>query len=77
MNSTQYNLYRLENKGKVVSLRRGLHKFYFLRGVFGDHEKNILQILNQGTSRKILLAIIEGNNPTQTYIVDKVGIPYP
>ncbi|HEY7110626.1 MAG TPA: winged helix-turn-helix transcriptional regulator [Nitrososphaeraceae archaeon] len=76
MGSTQYNLYRLENKNKVVSLRRGLHKFYFLRGVFGDHEKNILQILNQGTSRKILLAIIEGNNPTQTDIVDKVGISY-
>jgi predicted transcriptional regulator len=45
MGSTQYNLYRLENKGKVVSIRRGLHKFYFLKGVFGDHEKNILQVL--------------------------------
>jgi predicted transcriptional regulator len=76
MGSTQYNLYRLENKNKVVSLRRGLHKFYFLKGVFGDHEKNILQILNQRTSRKILLAIIGGNNPTQTDIVEKVGISY-
>jgi predicted transcriptional regulator len=76
MGSTQYNLYRLENKGKVVSIRRGLHKFYFLKGVFGDHEKNILQILNRGTSRKILLAIIEGKNTTQTDIVEKVGISY-
>jgi predicted transcriptional regulator len=76
MGSTQYNLYRLENKGKVVSLKRGLHKFYFLKGVFGDHEKNIFQILNQGTSRKILLVIIERINPTQTDIIEKVGISY-
>ena len=76
MGSTQYNLYRLENKGKVVSLKRGLHKFYFLKGVFGDHEKNILQILNRGTTRRILLAIIEKKNPTQTDIVEKVGISY-
>jgi predicted transcriptional regulator len=76
MGSTQYNLYKLENKGKVVSIRRGLHKFYFLKGVFGDHEKNILQILNAGTSRKILLAIIKEKNPTQADIVEKVGISY-
>ena len=33
-------------------------------------------ILNAGTSRKILLAIIEGKNPTKTDIVEKVGISY-
>lgn len=42
MGSAQYNLYRLENKGKVVSVKRGIHKFFFLKGIFGDYEKNLL-----------------------------------
>lgn len=76
MGSAQYNLYQLENRGRVVSVKRGIHKFFFLKGIFGDYEKNLLQILNRVTSRKILMVIVEQKNPTQSDIVQHVGISH-
>ena len=74
MGSVQYQLFRLEKRGRITSIRRGLYKFYFLSGIFHDNEKDILQVLSQETAREILLFVIEQKNPTQTDIVNTMGI---
>ena len=74
MGSVQYQLFRLEKRGRITSIRRGLYKFYFLSGIFHDNEKDILQVLRQETARQILLFVIEQKNPTQTDIVNTIGI---
>ena len=74
MGSVQYQLSKLEKRGRITSIRRGLYKFYFLSGIFHDNEKDILQVLSQETARQILLFIIEQKNPTQTDIANTIGI---
>jgi predicted transcriptional regulator len=74
MGSVQYHLFRLEKLNMISSIRRGLYRFYFPCGIFGDNDKNILQILGQETSRDILLIIIEKKNPTQTDIASTMKI---
>lgn len=72
--SVQYQLLKLEKMQRITSSRRGSYKFYFLHGVFKDNEKNLLQFLRQETAREILMFIIEHKNPTQTDIVNSIGI---
>lgn len=74
MGTAQYQLARLEKIGKITSTKKGLYKFYFPSGIFHDNEKYILQVLNQVTAREILMFIIERKNPTQSDIVNKIGI---
>ena len=74
MGTTQYHLDKLEKMGRITSTRNGLHKHYFPIGVFGENEKEILQVLGQETAREIIMTIIEKQAPTQTDIVNRVGI---
>lgn len=74
MGTTQYHLDKLEKMGRITSTRNGLHKHYFPIGVFGESEKEILQVLGQETAREIMMTIIEKQAPTQTDIVNRVGI---
>lgn len=74
MGTAQYHLEKLERMGRVVSARHGLYKHYFPVGIFHENEKEILKVLGQETSREILLFIIEEQAPTQTEIVNRVGI---
>jgi len=74
MGTTQYHLDRLEKSGRITSTRNGLHKHYFPIGIFQENEKEILQVLGQETAREILMTIIEKQTPTQTDIVNSVGI---
>ena len=74
MGTLQYQLVQLEKTERITSIRRGLYKFYFPCGTFQDNEKDILQILGHETARDILLFIIEHKNPTQTDIVNRIGI---
>lgn len=74
MGTVQYHLARLEKAGRIVSNRRGLFRYYFPIGVFGDNEKNLLEILSHETARDILIFIIELKHPTQTDIVDRIGV---
>jgi predicted transcriptional regulator len=74
MGTAQYQLARLEKIGKITSTKKGLYKYYFPSGIFQDNEKHILQVLNQETAREILMFIIERKNPTQSDIVNKIGI---
>jgi predicted transcriptional regulator len=74
MGTVQYHTDKLEKFGRVTSTRSGLYKHYFPVGIFQDNEKEILQILSQETTRQILMLIIEKQAPTQTDIVNSVGI---
>ena len=74
MGTIQYHLNKLENDGKIVSHRSGLHKHYFPVGVFKDHEKEIMTFLTQETSREIIMFITEQGSPTQTDIANKIKI---
>ena len=74
MGTAQYHLDRLEKAGKLTSNRHGLFKYYFAAGVFQDNEKNFLEILSHETARDIMIFIIERKNPTQTDIVEKIGV---
>ena len=60
--------------GRIASTRLGLYKHYFPIGIFQENEKEILQVLGQETTREILMLIIEQQAPTQTDIVNSVGI---
>jgi predicted transcriptional regulator len=74
MGTTQYHLNVLEKTGKISSVRSGLHKYYFPIAVFHDNEKNLLQILNQETSREILMFIVEKGRPTHSDIAQRIGV---
>jgi len=74
MGTVQYQLGKLEKAGMITSTRRGLYKYYFPVGLFKENEKEILEVLTQETARKILMLIIEQKSPTQTDIVNSIGI---
>ncbi len=72
--TVQYHTDRLEKMGRITSTTTGLYKHYFPVGIFQNNEKEILQILSQETTRQILMYIVEQKSPTQTDIVNSVGI---
>ena len=72
--TVQYHTDRLEKLGRITCTTSGLYKHYFPVGVFQNNEKEILQILSQETTRQILMYIVEQKSPTQTDIVNSVGI---
>ena len=72
--TVQYHTDRLEKMGRITCTTSGLYKHYFPVGVFQNNEKEILQILSQETTRQILMYIVEQKSPTQTDIVNSVGI---
>jgi predicted transcriptional regulator len=74
LGTSQYHLDRLEKMGRITSTRLGLHRHYFPVGIFRENEKEILKVLGQETTREILMLIIERQAPTQTDIVNSIGI---
>jgi predicted transcriptional regulator len=72
--TVQYHTEKLEKMGRITCTTTGLYKHYFPVGVFQNNEKEILQILSQETTRQILMCIVEQKSPTQTDIVNSVGI---
>lgn len=77
MGTTQYHLHLLEKKGRIISRKRGFHKYFFPAGTFRDNEKNLLEVLGSETAREVLILIIEERNPTQSVIADRIGMSAP
>jgi predicted transcriptional regulator len=74
MGTAQYHLARLEKAGKVTSNRHGFYRYYFPAGLFGENEKNLLEVLSHETARDIVMFIIEQKSPTQIDIAEKIGV---
>ena len=72
----QYQLNKLEKDGKIISIQHRFYKFYFPNGVFQEHEKDILQVLNNTSLRNVLLLIIEKKNPSKHEITKFLNISY-
>ena len=72
----QYQLNKLEKDGKIISLQNNFYKFYFPIGVFQEREKEILQVLNHPSLRKIILYIIEKKNPSKNEIASYLNVSY-
>jgi len=72
----QYQLNKLEKDGKILSIQNNFYKFYFPCGIFQEHEREILQVLNHTSLRKILLFIIEKKNLSKNEIVNHLNISY-
>lgn len=72
----QYQLKKLEDNGKIISLYNSFYKFYFPIGVFQEREKELLQVLNHESLRTILFYIIEKHNPSKNEIANYLNISY-
>jgi predicted transcriptional regulator len=72
--TTQYHLDRLLKMGKISSAKNDFYKYYFPIGIFDQDQKYLLEMLQQETTREILMIIIERKNPIQTDIVNRIGI---
>ena len=72
----QYQLKKLEDDGKIISLQNSFYKFYFPIVVFQEREKELLQILNHESLRTILFYIIEKHNPSKNEIANYLNISY-
>jgi predicted transcriptional regulator len=77
MGTTQYHLRLLEKEGRIISRKRGFHRYYFPPGIFQENEKNLLEVLSNETAREVLILVIEARNPTQSQIADKIGMSAP
>jgi predicted transcriptional regulator len=72
--TTQYHLDRLVKMGKISSTKNDFYKYYFPVGIFDQDQKYLLEMLQQETTREILMIIIEQKDPIQTDIVRRIGI---
>ena len=72
----QYQLKKLEDNGKIISLENYFYKFYFPIGVFQERQKELLQVLNHESLRTILFYIIEKQNPSKNEIANYLNISY-
>lgn len=77
MGTTQYHLHLLEKNGRILSRKRGFHKYFFPPATFRDNEKDLLEVLSSETAREVLILIIEEGNPTQSAIADRIGMSAP
>ena len=74
MGDLQYNLYILEKQGKVSTARRGLYKFVFPSGVFGEKQSAILSALAIESQREILIHLIKNPALSQNQIARLIGL---
>jgi len=65
MGTTQYHLYSLEKENRVLWQRSGIHKRFFLSYVFGEHQREILDILSQETERDLVFYLIQHPGASQ------------
>jgi predicted transcriptional regulator len=66
MGDTQYHLSVLERKGYVKSRKLGKHRHYYPMSVNSGQDELNLALLRQGTTRDILVYLIENIGPTQS-----------
>ncbi|MGI0079545.1 MAG: winged helix-turn-helix transcriptional regulator [Nitrososphaerales archaeon] len=70
MGVIQYHLYTLEREKKIISRRRGLYKRFYLNLVFGEEQRDILDLLSQENERDIVLFLIKNPGSTQKELAE-------
>jgi predicted transcriptional regulator len=65
MGAIQYHLGVLEKERRIISRRKGLYKRFYPSLVFGEYQRDILDVLSQETERDILLYLVRNQNATQ------------
>ncbi len=74
MGVIQHHLYCLERDRRVLSRRSGLYKRFYPNLVFGDHQRDLLDVLSLETERDIVLYLIRYPNTTQKNLSEHVQI---
>ncbi|MDG6996839.1 MAG: winged helix-turn-helix transcriptional regulator, partial [Nitrososphaerota archaeon] len=77
MGDLQYHLYGLEKQGKIQTYRRGLYKFIFATGAFGERQSVILSVLSQETPRELILYLIQRPDSSQISLARFTGLSPP
>ena len=77
MGDLEYHLYALERQGMIKTVRRGLHKFIYPSGIFGDREEKVLSVLSQETPREIILNVIQNPDLSQMELAERLGLSQP
>lgn len=74
MGDLQYNLYVLEKQGMITTAKRGLLKFVFPTGVFGQKQSALLSALSSETQGQILIFLAKNANLTSNQIAHLTGL---
>ena len=77
MGDVQYHVRRLERDGRIHSVRRGLHKFFYPANLFGERQRDVLSVLSLDTPRELLLNIIEHPESTQEALAGATQVSQP
>lgn len=77
MGDVQYHVRRLERDGRITTARRGLYKFFYPAGLFGERQREVLSMLSLETPRELLLSIIERPESTQVELAAATGVSQP
>ncbi|MGI0092450.1 MAG: winged helix-turn-helix transcriptional regulator [Nitrososphaerales archaeon] len=65
MGVIQYHLYAMEKEKSILSRRKGVYRRFYPNLVFGESQKEILDVLSQETERDLLLYLIRKPNTSQ------------
>ncbi len=74
MGDLQYNLYVLKKQGVITTEKKGLRKFIFPSGVFGEKQSALLSALSTETQRQILVFLAGDANRTCNQIASLTGL---
>ena len=77
MGDAQFNVNKLEKSGRVISVRRGLYRFFYSSAVFGQKERDLLSILALDTPRELLLHILGKPDSTQEELAFALAVSQP
>ena len=77
MGDVQYHVQRLERDRRIISVRRGLYKFFYPAKLFGERQRDVLSVLSLDRPRELLLNIIEHPESTQEELADATKVSQP
>lgn len=73
----QYHLRRLEERGRIDSVKDGDYRRYFVADRFSPLEIRAIGYLRRSTTRGIILALLEAPDRTGAAIAEQVGVSRP
>jgi predicted transcriptional regulator len=77
LGDTQYHLNFLENSGLVKSKKKGMYKVYYTFSILEERDESILAILQQESTREIIVYLVEHPGSTQGEIADHMDLSPP